>query len=131
VSPWISSSTGLCSKMRTPGTRQTRFAQHQIQRVQIGAHVDQAAGVRASPPPGGCWGRPAGLMAVAQAPARLFVLERRELRRGVGQFAKPQRRSQSMPCSAMRWPTSPPSRYRRAPDSARRPRRRTGKPETS
>jgi hypothetical protein len=108
----------------------TGFALDQVERVQVArAHVDQAAGVLVAGDdfvqlPGA---DQAGFMAVAQGgQVVLFVLEGRELRRGVGQFAEAPAQVAVDAVLAMRWPPAPPSRCRPASGSARRPGRRAG-----
>ncbi len=101
----------LLENAYTEGRRQTRFALHQIQRVQMaGAHVDQTTGVAVGVDhllANLLGADQLGLMAVAEfVEADLFVLERRELRRVLASSQKPQRRSHSMACSVMRWLTS-------------------------
>jgi hypothetical protein len=81
----------LLENAHAQGRRQTRFALHQVQRVQMaGAHVDQTTGIPSALTT--CWicsGPTSGFHGGSRVrQADLFVLERRELRRGVGQFAE-------------------------------------------
>ena len=74
------------------GLGRLRFTQYQVERVQMpGTHVDQAAGIhsRAHHLCHVLWADQPRFMGIPHGrQVRLFALERRELRRSIGEFAK-------------------------------------------